>query len=56
MALPAQVRKQAEAVNKLYEELNVDTGEQGQEAEGPGHGPGQRKGALRRSNDLGPGV
>ena len=33
MALPAQVRKQAEAVNKLYEELNVDTGEQGQEAE-----------------------
>ena len=33
MALPAQVRKQSEAVNKLYEELKVDTGEQGQEAE-----------------------
>jgi uncharacterized protein YeaO (DUF488 family) len=25
MALPAQVRKQSEAVNKLYEELNADT-------------------------------
>jgi len=33
MALPAQVRKQAEAVNKLYEELNVDTDGQGTEAE-----------------------
>ena len=33
MALPAQVRKQAEAVNKLYEELNQDAGQQGQEAE-----------------------
>ena len=33
MALPAQVRKQAEAVNKLYEELNVDTTGQGNEAE-----------------------
>ena len=29
MALPAQVRKQAEAVNKLYEELNEDAVEQG---------------------------
>ena len=33
MALPAQVRKQSEAVNKLYEELNTDTEQQGQEAE-----------------------
>jgi len=33
MALPAQVRKQAEAVNKLYEELNVDNNQQGQRAE-----------------------
>lgn len=33
MALPAQVRKQAEAVNKLYEELNVDTEQQGDTAE-----------------------
>jgi hypothetical protein len=33
MALPAQVRKQAEAVNKLYEELNVDTEQQGGTAE-----------------------
>ena len=33
MALPAQVRKQSEAVNKLYEELNADTEQQGQEAE-----------------------
>ena len=38
MALPAQVRKQAEAVSKLYEELNVDTGEPGNEAgAGPEH-------------------
>jgi len=33
MALPAQVRKQSEAVNKLYEELNVDIEGQGQEAD-----------------------
>lgn len=33
MALPAQVRKQSEAVNKLYEELNQDTEQQGQEAD-----------------------
>ena len=33
MALPAQVRKQTEAVNKLYEELNVDNNQQGQQAE-----------------------
>lgn len=33
MALPAQVRKQSEAVNKLYEELNANTEQQGQEAE-----------------------
>ena len=32
MALPAQVRKQSEAVNKLYEELNADAA-QGKEAE-----------------------
>jgi hypothetical protein len=41
MALPAQVRKQAEAVNKLYEELNVDTEQQGGIAEaGQGSGEG----------------
>jgi hypothetical protein len=33
MALPAQVRKQSEAVNKLYEELNQGTEQQGQEAD-----------------------
>ena len=33
MALPAQVRKQAEAVNKLYEELNVGSNQSGQQAE-----------------------
>jgi len=32
MALPAQVRKQSEAVNKLYEELNKDAEPQGQDA------------------------
>jgi hypothetical protein len=33
MALPAQVQKQAEAVNKLYEELNQETDQQGKNAE-----------------------
>jgi hypothetical protein len=33
MALPAQVRKQSEAVNKLYEELNKEAEQQGQEAD-----------------------
>lgn len=33
MALPAQVRKQAEAVSKLYEELNVDSNPQGPQVE-----------------------
>lgn len=36
MALPAQVRKQSEAINKLYEDLTQDDGQQGQEAEAPG--------------------
>jgi len=33
MALPAQVRKQSEAVNKLYEELNAEAADQGQKTE-----------------------
>lgn len=33
MALPAQIRKQSEAVNKLYEELNADPAEQGNTAD-----------------------
>jgi len=33
MALPAQVRKQAEAVDKLYAELNVDSDGQGSDAD-----------------------
>jgi hypothetical protein len=33
MALPAQIRKQSEAVNKLYEELGAGTNEQGESAE-----------------------
>lgn len=36
MALPAQVRKQSEAIDKLYEDLNTDTEQQGQEAEADG--------------------
>jgi hypothetical protein len=34
MALPAQVRKQSEAVNKLYEELNADTEQAGPRGRG----------------------
>ena len=30
MAIPAQVKKQSEAIQKLYEELNVETEEQGE--------------------------
>lgn len=49
MALPAQVRKQSEAVNKLYEELNADTAEQGQEA-GAEQGAAEDTGAVREAD------
>jgi hypothetical protein len=49
MALPAQVRKQAEAVNKLYEELNVDTDQQGNDAEA-GAGYAEDTGAAREAD------
>ena len=49
MALPAQVRKQTEAVNKLYEELNVDNNQQGQQAEAVSEGI-EDTGAGRRAD------
>lgn len=49
MALPAQVRKQSEAVNKLYEELNKDTEQQGQEADA-GQAPVGGDGAARAAD------
>lgn len=49
MALPAQVRKQSEAVNKLYEELNADTAKQGQEAEAE-QDPAEDTGAVREAD------
>ena len=52
MALPAQVRKQAEAVNKLYEELNVDAEQQGDTAEaGQGSGEGSSTAGAADSGD-----
>lgn len=49
MALPAQVRKQAEAVNKLYEELNADAGQQGDTAEA-GQGSDEGLSAARAAD------
>lgn len=49
MALPAQVRKQSEAVNKLYEELNTGTEQQGQEAEAVQE-PTEDLGAARQAD------
>lgn len=49
MALPAQVRKQAEAVNKLYEELNADAGQQGGTAEA-GQGSDEGLSAARAAD------
>ena len=49
MALPAQVRKQSEAVDKLYEELNVDTDKQGDTAEA-GSAPNEDTGAAQAAD------